>query len=466
MLKAGAASIRITPPIGIPLGGYERLIEGVHDDLMAKALVLDNGHEKVLIVTLDLGGLEAEKVAHVRQEVERQTGIPGSNILICCTHSHSALFIDWVAKTAVFKGGLSRRQTYLLNEWLYELPLRIGEAAAKAVECLRETRVTFGQTSVTGISYNRRKKMAEGAIMIWTTTDQMESAVKEAYESWGMPPMEATERAAPGIPEGPIDPDLNLIRIEDMEGRPIAVVVNFACHAVAVSGYMNQISADYPGYLTRLLEETVGGTVLFIQGTAGDIRPYCSKSCFEEAERIGFVLASAALKAFKGAEAVQGSELKVVSEKLNLAAKRLPPTVEEAKKAVAEKEKLLEEAKKEKRYADVRRLTWEIEEIKCFVFRGFELKETVTAEVQAIRIGDIVLVALPGEVLVRLGLAIKDSSWTRKTLIATLANGSIGYIPNREEYEYGGYEPTWSRLALGGGEKLVKSALELIRRIR
>jgi neutral ceramidase len=93
--------------------------------------------------------------------------------------------------------------------------------------------------------------------------------------------------------------------------------------------------------------------------------------------------------------------------------------------------------------------------------------ETHETEVQALASGDeLAVVGLPGEVFAELGLALRERSPFRQTLVLGLANEAIGYVPTRPAYEEGGYEPTSSRLQPGGGERLVDAAVGLLRELR
>jgi len=140
------------------------------------------------------------------------------------------------------------------------------------------------------------------------------AGVREQYVQWGMSPEQAEEYAPLGIPVGPIDPDLDVTWLEDQEGTAFAILVNFACHAVACgppAPYL--ISAGFPGFTAGYVEGATGATCLFTAGAGGDIRPYRSPPRgFEEPERIGLVLASGVLRAMKEPERING-ELKVVS---------------------------------------------------------------------------------------------------------------------------------------------------------
>ena len=465
-MKAGAGKARITPPAGVPfLGHGHRVSEGIHDDLWAKVMVLDDGREAVAIVALDLcWPMPDSGYIEVRKEISERTGMDERKILVSCTHCHSGP--DFVAR----KGCPLpiERQRELIEPWVEELPGRIAHAAELAREDMREARISFGKSYVTGISYNRRKRIPEGVAKIICDTGDMEHIVRKQYESWGMSPEEAYRCAPLGIPDGPIDPDLPAMLVEDVEGRTIGVLTNFACHAVACAPpapYL--ISAGFPGYMTRFVEKVRGGVCLFTTGAGGDIRPYrSSPRGFEEAERIGLVLASMTLKALREAEPVEEPRIDVAWEEFDLPLRKYPPP-DEIEEVIKEKERSLEEAKAKKDIRKAKRLSDEITTLRYAMEWGWVGQgEKVKAEVQAIRLGDILMVTLPGEVNVGIGLAIKQKASTDKFFLITLANGMLFYIISREEYDEGGYEAATCRLAPGAGERVVEVASGLVEKLK
>ena len=96
-----------------------------------------------------------------------------------------------------------------------------------------------------------------------------------------------------------------------------------------------------------------------------------------------------------------------------------------------------------------------------------EDEEYITSEMQALRLGDIYILGLPGEVLVEIGLEIKRMAGLERLFIVSLSNDAIGYVCHGVAYDEGGYEPgSATRLAKGAGEIMVKEALELLKGIR
>ena len=486
-LKAGAGKVMITPPAGIPFLGHPfRVSEGTHDDLWTRVLVLEKGTERVVIVSLDLAwSMSGGDYIKIRDAVETATGIEGSRIMVSSTHNHSG---------PVFRPdprfGISlKRQRELIDPWVEKLPGRIAEAARKAVANLKPGRISFGKTLMTGLGYNRRKAIPDGAASLinisasrryyFGDTSEMARSIKEQYVHWGMSPEEAEEYAPPGIPDGPIDPDLDVILIEGEDGKPIAILVNFALQAVSCSPPVPLlISGGFPGFMERFVEDATGAICLFTAGACGDIRPYRSiPRGFEEPERIGFVLASGVLKAVREAEPVEKASLRVASEMLEVNLRKYPP-LHEVEREIAEKKKLFEKARAEGKYREARRLEEETAPLEfargpCeldiengkFV-NWIEQKKSFSMELQAVSIGDLVLLGIPNLVNVSLGLDLKKAAWTKKLLICSVTNGFWWYLLKKEEYEEGAYESAACRLAPGSGEKVIAAASALVKRMR
>jgi len=215
-----------------------------------------------------------------------------------------------------------------------------------------------------------------------------------------------------------------------MDGQIVGSFVNFACHAVSGSSYTDwfySISADYPGETERVVEKIEGGVCLYSSGTAGDIVPI--RRGKEPRFEIGRAI---------GAEAVRRLQLVEVSDDITLAS------------ATAE----LKLPLRKDLPADG-------------IMEAEEGKEECVTEIQVLRLGDVYILGLPGEVLVEVGLEIKKKAGIEKLIIVSLSNDSIGYVCHAAAYDEGGYESeSGTNLAKGAGEMMIKKALELISRVR
>src|SRR5215470_17895623 len=222
-LTAGVARVDITPPAGVELWGYSNRsgpATGALDPLYARALLLDDGRNAVAIVTLDLGRTFGQaQMNTVRERARREHRV--NDIMFIASHTHSGPSID-----EDYENGA-------VPDWergaLDKIARAIGEARGNMVEA--RIGVGFGQTI---IGHNRRLVQSDGSVkMLW--------------------------RNSTGQTGGPIDPTVGVIRVDDKQGAPIAILVNYACHPV-VSGPDNlRYSADYPGAMARFVEKSFEG---------------------------------------------------------------------------------------------------------------------------------------------------------------------------------------------------------------
>lgn len=467
-MKAGAGKVRITPPVGIPiLGHLFRVSEGVHDDLWAKVLLFEEGGEVGGLVALDLAWPMPEgDYVKIRDAIQDATGIPGQNFMVSCTHCHSG---------PAFKPHPGfpiplKRQRELIEPWVEELPHKVAKAAELAASDMREVEVRFGRVPITGLTYNRRKRIPEGVASLinvsakesryyYGDASEIPESIRQQYVHWGMP-RQMAEELPPSIPDGPIDPDLTVICFDG-----VAILVNFACHAVATAPPVpNLISAGFPGYMAELVEQATGAVCLFTTGASGDIRPYRSKPRgFEEVERIGLALAAGVMKAREGALPLEDRKVKVASEFVEVPLREYPPK-DEVSRILKEMEEEFERARSQGRYKDAKRLLDRMNALDYPIryFDWIDQRGTVRIELQAIWIGDVVLLSIPNEVNVGLGLELKERAGTDKLVLVTLANGFYMYLLKREEYEEGGYEEAACRFAPGSGEMVVEAAVRLV----
>jgi neutral ceramidase len=431
-LRAGASAVRITPPEGTPLAGYyaPRGARDVLDNLYSKALVLEQGGTRVALVVCDLITLPPQTVREARRLIEKQTGIPGGHVMLSATHTHTgpALVRDSALDDLVgASSDLGRRYTETLPEL-------IARSVDEANRKLAAVRVAAATGKEDGLSFNRRFVMRDRTVS-WNPRKLNPDVVK---------------------PAGPIDPDVGVVTFDQPGAKPLATYVNFAMHPDTVGGA--DVSADYPGVLSRLLAEVRGAeaVTLFANGCCGNINHRNlawadAQHGPQEARRIGTVLAGAVCKTFPLLQPVKGEGLRVKREvvKLPLA----PITAEEVTRA-KEVMKRLREPK-----------TAFLEKVKAVQVLDVAAREgrPWEVEVQVIALGDeLAWVSLPGEIFVELGLAIKKASPFRYTLLAELANGSVGYVPDRPAYEQGNYEVVSARGAAGCGELLVEAAVRLL----
>jgi hypothetical protein len=238
------------------------------------------------------------------------------------------------------------------------------------------------------------------------------------------------------------------------EGRPIATVLNFAMHLDTTGG--QQYSADYPHQIAKILRDVKGPDMLthFTMGAAGNInhyylldpkRPHRVKG-YDEAARIGTLLAAEVVRSYQRMETLQAGPLKISREIVRLV--------------------LLEEKAPTIAAQFGNQPTFHDGEVGYTRVDGKYLFE---AEVMVIALADdVAFVGLPGEMFVELGLMVKQGSPYQYTFVNTLANGAIGYVANRKAYREGSYgaSTATTRSNPGSGEALVESALRQLVALR
>jgi neutral ceramidase len=427
-LRGGCAKVNITPPLGIPLiGSYGKPSDDILDELYAKALVLNDGNNTLVIVSCDLLYTPLEEIAGpARKIITEKTGIPERNILICATHTHSGPEVFTKSK---FRTPGDTPPPPIDRSYLDTLVKKIAGSALMAYKDMRQVKIGMSKGQAPEIVYNRRPKNKNGLVkMAFTLPPEVRATRKVVTEPDGevrttfVLPDDETEWKF-----GPIDPEVCVLRIEDMDGDIFASLVNFGCHPVTIYPHLStSISADYPAIVTGVVEKTEGGLCLFALGLAGDAVPF--DRGLAQCRQIGRAV---------GGEALRRLQFVTTTDDITLDGLK-KEVVFPAKKSVPEQPD-----------------------------DGDKDPNLIRSEIQVLRIGDIYIVGLPGEVLVEVGLQIKKRAGLKKLFIVTLSNDAIGYVCHSAAYDEGGYEPTRAtNLAKGAGEIMIDQALKLIDQIK
>lgn len=404
MLCCGFQEVKITPPLHLSLPGYfeNRLSTGVKDDVYAKAMVLISESTNLCVITLDAIGISGQDVRTIRKLIQERIPIPEENIMVAATHTHTG---PPLADT--FQN--QRDDAYC--SFLFQ---KITDAACRAYKSRKRCQIGLGRGEEKEISFNRRYFMRDGSLIT-------------------NPPLGDPNIAEPA---GPIDPEIITVCVKDQEGAPLGAIINFACHADIVGG--EKLSADYPGALSRALKRVYGERFvsLFVNGCCGDIEhtdPIGGKAPQpDHACKMGRILAGEVEKIWEKSEFF--STLKVSVLNKSFLSKTRALSNDQLKSA----EKTVQNAQ-----ADFSDRVW-AEELLAYQ-RTVKKQERVS--IQAFRIGDMVLVGLPAEIFVRIGLAIKSRSPFAYTMLSSQTNGRFGYIPTAEAFKQGGYEPKTTRMS-------------------
>ena len=412
MLKVGFGKFSITPPLPCRLAGYSRregLSWHVHQELWARALVLDDGQTRVGWVICDLLDVRGSFVADVRSAINATGSMTGQDVMVSATHTHAGpdLWRDWSGDLA---GGLGLRESYARF-----LPHAVASAVATAVMDLEACSLRWGETTLRGVGAGRRA--------------------------------------------GDEQPPLRLGSLMAMAADQVkAAVVVYPCHGTVLGPENLSVSGDIIGSGTRVLEKWTGASAgcAWAQGPAGDIstRKTRRERSQEEATRLGTLVAEAALGAAACAEELE------IDGCLHLSRVEVPlPTkgtgdasgpIRSAVKKRAEgdrsEEALLEEAMaaRETRTGGSR----EVEDV---------------AELNCLWLGKLPLCFVPGEPFLSIEQAMVQRTGLERLRVVGYANGSPGYVFGPEEEAEGGYEVLASPLTGEAGNRLVDAAATLVR---
>ncbi len=442
-LLAGVARVDIT----------DRAAGPVNDPSYVKALVLKDRVTTVVLVTVDavaiggIGRIKDDYLPNVRAALQKELGIPPASVLVNASHCHSVVRADTEALTV--------------------------RAVKEAVKNLVPVRAGAGRGREDRIMENRRLKLKDGA----------EVDLRRAY---------ATPRDEDVAGIGPVDAEIGLLRLDRADGRPFALVYNFACHPIhGVPAGGN--TADFPGFASKVIEENLGEGVLafFVQGCAGDINPSLYKATQHphDAEAYGNLLGLSALRAARGIQTADASPLRVVREAVSL------PRAADYERRIAaiesEQARLLKSfrgtslnfkaflplflqhklapdfpgyhsygylheqalgrdalAKLDaENRANLEAYLQNIQAMERLTHLQVNLAllkrhhaEAVAAgnaaletEMAGVRVGDFVMVTFPGELTVELGLAVKRRAPGKFTFVAGYTNGYLFYLPTEAQ---------------------------------
>jgi len=448
-LRAGVGKVDITD--------YDA--KRANDPLYAKALVVSDGPTTMVLITLDAVSIgEIGYIGHgylgtIREGLWKDFKIRSEHVVVNASHCHGIVRKD-VAELTI-------------------------QAVKEATKTLVPVKVGAGTGTESRISENRRLKLKDGR----------ETDVRHAYS---MPRDEDVASI------GPIDPQIGLLRLDRLDGQPLAAVYNFACHPI--QGVPNGgNTADFPAFASQVIEENLGDGVMafFVQGCGGDINPvtYKAVSHPRDAESLGNLLGLSAVRGLRKITTHADASLKVINEMLEVP---VAADFEQRLAALqAERDTLLKGLRGTSlnfktflplyvqskvspefpsyyshRYLldeklgrdDWKKLDTENAANIAAYLRNIETMERLTrlqtnldllqrhqtrlakagtatlpVEVVGLRIGNFVMVTFPGELTVEIGLDIKRRSPHRHTFVAGYTNGYIYYTPTAEQRRNPGY---------------------------
>ena len=448
VFRAGAAMSNITPRLGTSINGYfqDRLAAQIHDELQARCLVLDDGCTRLAIVVCDSCMVPREVSDSAKRRIESKFGLESSHVLISATHTHTA-----PTCVAVFQSDPDREyQEFLVG--------RIADGVGRAMHHLAPTRIGWGVGREPNQVFNRRWRMKPGVIPpnpFGGTNDLVKMN----------PPVARPDLAEPA---GPTDPEVAVVAVQSTDGRPLAVLANYSLHYVG-TGKDADVSADYYGAFADRLQQLLGAdrqdppfVALLSNGTSGDINNINfrqNRPALPPCTQIRVVADAIASEACRVCGTITYREwvpLGVRQTEILLGV-RLPKADE-----ITRAEGILAAAK-----GMALKTPEQIYARETLLIKDYPAQMPII--LQALRLGDLAIAAIPCEVLAETGLAIKQRSPFKPTFTIELANGYHGYLPTPEQHRLGGYE-TWrarsSYLETEAAAKILEALMGLLDQLR
>lgn len=435
--RAGAFAVDITPkkfPVIINGGFLEQVASQANDRLHARAIVLEKGKLRLAIVVVDSCMMPRDLLDRAKDVAARRTGIPVDRMLISATHTHSA---------PAAMGCLGSDAD---SEYVRGLPDLISNAIEGAAGRLAPARA--GWTTVDDFEHTHCRRWILRSDRM--KADPFGAVTVRANMHPGYQNPEAI------APSGPVDPAISLLSLQTSDGRPLALLANYSMHYFGA----RPVSADYYGLFSASLAKRIGDAQSFVaimsQGTSGDQmwmdygQPKSGLTIQAYADQVADVV----WRAWQNIQYHSAPELAMAETRLTL----------------------------RRRTPDAGRLAWARELLanmagakprnqpEVYAREQVLLHEDSVRELklQALRVGDLGMTAIPNEVFAITGLKLKAQSPLRPTLNIELANGAEGYIPPPEQHKLGGYT-TWpartAALETEAEPKIVESVLELLEKI-
>ena len=406
-LSAGVARVDITPPLGTPVGCWaarKALAQGVHEPLVAQALVLSDGERTAAIVATDLVFVSAELAGVVRGRVEELTGIAEGRVSVHASHNHSAPSL--VRGSTV--GGLPDVPAF--GRYADALGDLLGGAVYAAWRRLEPVRAGSAVGRVEGVSGNR--------------VDHTRA----------------------------VDDSLAVLRFDRADGRPLAAVVNFAVHPISVGGVTVEWDAEYVAPLREAVEGAAPGVeCIFLQGCAGDVAPYdwwfgnyqSSRHGYELRDRLGRTIGEHAAGLYEAIRVEADAPVAAETAWLDLRRRRHAYGEEELRElagtldgdATAEWPEVWGPEVHTMTSAQMFPRTYQQGAVRMYIDMLERADEPVRTQVSGFRVGDTAIVTNPFELFNAAGRRIKERSPFGTTMAAAYANDYAGYLPETSDLD-------------------------------
>lgn len=408
VMKAGVARVEITPPPGVHMWGYfNRLTpaQGTLDPLYARILVLEVGDQRIALVDLDLGRtFGPASLAQLHRAVKQSSGIYWLVVDAIHTHAGPVVMDQYPSGTPVWEErALSRIEHAIQEACEHAVPVRFGTGYGDAY-----------------IGYNRRRVNPDGTVsMLWNNAAQ--------------------------VPTAPVDPTVGVLRVDEMDGTPLAILVNYACHPVTFGSDNLKYSADFPGVMCKMVRNAMPGHPLcfYLQGAAGDINVYDAGTPIEDGAVLrrdwaGETLGREVIRVANGIQTHTASNpaLQFAKDNLPFHLRWNPAKF---------KQEILREIGP-----------------KAFQIYSSPIRETMDLPVTTLLINKrIAMIGMPGEPFVRFQMAWRARCPVQDCFFLGYTNGYFGYLPTMRAATEGGYgavnATTW--VQVGAGDQMLNCAL-------
>ena len=439
-LTAGVARIDITPPVGFRMEGAMRRMDpsvGVESPLLATALVLADEGTKIVLIDCDLIGFDMPLAAEIRRAIADRVGTSTGRVVVGCTHTHNGPCTARGILGGVHHVAGDPAEIRALDVYIEDLVNRLAGLAVLADEDRRPARAAAGSGHA-AVAVNREERAPEDGLIVVGRN-----------------------------PGGTTDHSVDVLRVDDPKGDPIAVVASYAAHPVVMGYESYHLSQDFPGVVRRVVERSTGATCLYLTGAAGN------QACFSflqsdwgEKERTGGIVGAAALQAFYGIETRPHVEvrergrslariafyrkefrdgpthriLSAADRRVSLPLQPLP-SLDQAEaryaEAAANVRRLVERGAATTEVCPAQIVEVWAKGVLDQVGSGVR-EASLSFDIVAFRLDDFVLVAQPGEPFVEIGLAVKKRSRAGHTMFGGYCNGVLAYMPTAETVAQGG----------------------------
>lgn len=454
-LMAGVGRSDITPAPGTPQGGWgaQTHQRGIAADmpLYSTALVISDSEQSAAIIDVDSIGFDLEWAGKIVDAVVDLTGIPRDHVRLSWSHTHSG--------PNTFRLGTIADGKDMVLSYMEGLPRRIAGSVWQAQQSLKPVRCAPA-SGACEINVNRRLKLEDGRIVVG--------------RNWS----------------GPVDRTVRVVRFDDLNETPVAIIVHYACHPTTMAWQNPYFTPDYPGVTRQVVEQLTGGLCLFLQGAAGNIGPRrgftgdrnvyrklgkllgleaakiaTSIETLETEERLDGVLQSGAPIALYSDVVVDRAAtcLRIKSHLMKLPLRSFPPLNDltaDMDRLLGELARLRNKGTESEIQAATSRATQAC--MRAESARLYAGKTHIDWRLLGIRIGPVAMLSIPGEPFAEINEQIVNASPFLHTFFSGYSNGGLDYLPVRSAFEEGGYEVEMCPFSPEAADIVVKECHEML----